>query len=881
MSPGHADQELILVSNRTAQQLTLAEIAQARGDGRPFAAPPVKVLSLWAGELLVTALLLLGRRAPVTPSHFRIRRLWEDAIRDSGRADWPASDVAALAREAMEADRLCEHWLRPEGLVPGRDWDDEGFCAWRGPVHARMADAGWLNPAEQLRWLRGLLDDDEEWPTTLPMGIRLRGFLELTTLERQLLAALKRRGVAHVLEAPEPCETPREERVFRSVHDEIRAVADWARSRRDAGDGRIGVAVNDLVRLRPAIERAFAQAFHPEAALAAARPDGADYHVHGGAPLAEQPSVLAALDLIEHSLAGVRAPFSFGRISRWLLSPCWAGADSERMGRARLELHLRQRRRFEWSLAAVASEAQAFDVPELVTRVSRMADARGDGTQPQRMRSILHHWGWPGPLARGEGVRRLVEGFRAVLEEVAFCGIGDDREALTVVRQLCRERRVPGPGGPLSPVQVVDLEDMPGHRFDAVWVLNVHADNWPAPVRGNRLLPFTMVRHVPRGRSEGQFQHARRTRDSVLACAPDVRFSRASQVDGTPTAPSALLGIVNPDAAPAEPEATPAATLARSAWPGLGLPASAAERDRLLPMTLEPGPTLGEGVHELKGAVGVLNTQSACPWAAFLVHRLGAVFPPTPSAFADASYTGGLVHAALERLYRPHAGTGASPGVDEVAAAVDEALTARHAALVLAPAALAAERRRLEVLLREWLAHERGLPFGAAWRLEAERDAALAGFRFTVRMDRLDRLGDGALVLDYKTGARKTPAWDRERPTQLQLPLYAVLASGDDRPVQGVGLLYVRSGDMGQVLWSADPDLKGRGMTPLTGAEAPFPDWDAAVAAWRQTLERLLREYRDGDTRFVVHDRDALRYLGLELLLRLDGAEKTEDRAHG
>lgn len=882
---------LTLVPNRNAQQLELAAHARcrvpsparsrsrseapSRGGSDAFRAPAVDVLSLWAGKQLETCLLLLGRRAPAVPSRVRIRRLWTAAIERSVDRDWQAGDIAALAREAMEADRLSEHWLRPQGLVPGESWNDEMFCAWRAEVHREMAREGWLNSAEQLRWLTGLLDDTPNWPTTLPRRLRLVGFLELTRLERRLLDVLARRGIEVVEEAPGPAASETQYRVFRDIHDEMRSAALWARDRLASGCEAVCVAVNGLAGRRPELERVFQQTFHPAHGLALKAPGSSQAHVHGGSALADQALVVTAMDLLEFDLAGPRRPFPFARISRWLRSPAWAGAGEECSARALLELRLRERRRPEWTLAAVAEEARAFQAPVLVERVGRMRLENGQAGAARRFHAALSHWGWPGPFARGAGARRVVEGVKAVFEDLEFCAVQDGREALGLVRQLFREHTLSGPGGPLSPVQVMDLEDVAGHRFDATWVLDVHADNWPTPVRGNRLLPFAMSGRVPRCRPEGQHAHAVRTRTAVLASAPEVVFSRASQSDGVPTAPSPLVPPSS-RSLEADPERIPAAPMARAAWPGVGQPDAVQERDALESRHLGPAPGLGQGEQGLKRAVSVLNLQAACPWAAFLVHRVGAEFPPAPSAFADASFTGSLVHRALERLYRPHTGRETLPDPEQVPEAVEHAL-ASGPANALAPGALAAERRRLVALLREWLAHERSLPFARPWRLEAERDALLAGFRFTVRMDRLDRHGDGVLVLDYKTGTIAKPAWDQARPTEVQLPLYAVLAENDDMPVIGAGLLSVRSGDMTQRVWSGDPDLKGPGLTPLPSGRLPFEDWGAALATWRGAITGLLDEYREGVVDFVVHHEGPLRYLGLELLLRPEDERSDED----
>ncbi len=867
MSQAIDESWLELVPNRPAQQLRLAA-GIPPGDTTPFAAPPLAVFSLWAGRLLQNSLLLSGRRVPQVPSRFRVRRLWETAIRESDRQDWQAGDIAALAGEAMEADHLCEHWLLPRGREPGRDWDDDAFCAWRRQVHARMAARGWLNPAQQLRWLRGLIHDRGELPMALPSEILLCGFPEITPLERDVLDALASLGVT-VNDVPSPAGAESSKvtsELFVEPGDEIRAAAEWAAAQRRAGKGRVAVAVNGLAAWRRDVERSFLQVFHPASALAGRAPSAADVHIHGGRALIEHPLVPVALDLLDLSLGGVRRAWSFARVSRWLLSPAWTGADTESEARAQLELKLRESGRFEWNLAAVAEQARAVSATMLVERVARLPDARDGDSPARRFFGMLRHWGWPGPGARGSGAAQAVEGVRQALEELEFSAISHDSEALSVVRRLCAEQRLPAIGGELSPVQVLDLQDMPGQSFDAVRVINVHADNWPPPPSLNRLIPYSLARQLPRTSPEQQLCHARAVQQAVLASAPRIVFTRAEQADGVPTAASALVPATERTG---ESLTVAGAHLAQAAWPGAGDRESTEGRDALEVHSRKPAPPIPADQDALRSVISVLNLQSACPWAAFLVHRLDAAFPAPPTPFADGLFTGRLVHQALERLYRPHIGQGSLPQPGEVPQVVAETLSVRHADLHLLPGALAAERRRLESLLREWLRHERGLPLGSPWELETEREGRMAGFRFTVRMDRVDRHGDGVVVLDYKTGAVSPPAWDDPRPTETQLPLYAVLMRADERPAVGIGLLSVRGGDMQQRVWSGEPDLKGRGFTVLTPGQKTGPaSWDEALDAWQERLTSLLGAFRAGENAFTVHHEGPLAYLGLDLLLR-------------
>ena len=110
------------------------------------------------------------------------------------------------------------------------------------------------------------------------------------------------------------------------------------------------------------------------------------------------------------------------------------------------------------------------------------------------------------------------------------------------------------------------------------------------------------------------------------------------------------------------------------------------------------------------------------------------------------------------------------------------------------------------------------------------------------RLDRVDRLGDGRLVvIDYKSGAAHKFDAYAERPAQPQLPAYA-LAAGDQ--VAAVMAVYLGR-DSVKLRGLADRPgrVHGRGIDALPGGEIA---WSGLLRQWRERLERLMREFLDG-----------------------------------
>jgi RecB family exonuclease len=197
-----------------------------------------------------------------------------------------------------------------------------------------------------------------------------------------------------------------------------------------------------------------------------------------------------------------------------------------------------------------------------------------------------------------------------------------------------------------------------------------------------------------------------------------------------------------------------------------------------------------------------LEEFDVCSYRWFAGHELDPqLLEPVP----DPLVQGGLMHEALDRLYRERPGGDPLPRPASLGAWVE-----RGRELV---AAIAAERelgdhpaeraigRRVERLLERFLAEEAERETGGfePWLLEArfgehpdaERPVLdLGGWGLHGAVDRVDRAPDGsALVVDYKLASQVTPREKFEERAKLQLPLY-LLAVAEHWGAEPVGALY-------------------------------------------------------------------------------------------
>jgi RecB family exonuclease len=180
-----------------------------------------------------------------------------------------------------------------------------------------------------------------------------------------------------------------------------------------------------------------------------------------------------------------------------------------------------------------------------------------------------------------------------------------------------------------------------------------------------------------------------------------------------------------------------------------------------------------------------------------------------------------------------------------------------------------AERDRLVSVIMQWLGieKERAKPF-AVEMLEDNREVDLAGLKLKLRMDRVDRLADGSLILiDYKSGVQSHKKLLSDRPKEPQLLVYAAVM---DEPVDG---LYFG-------------ELRNRRARPVgQGADKHFPkqrgtnqpaDWDAFLQTSRETVQRLAVEFQQGHAE-VAPSHGACAYCKVKPICRVGASSASED----
>ncbi len=483
------------------------------------------------------------------------------------------------------------------------------------------------------------------------------------------------------------------------------------------------------------------------------------------------------------------------------------------------------------------------------------------------MRKLLQLAGWPGSRTLSPGEFRATEAWDSLLDLLATLDLRGPRLGYSDFLRLLTQQVNELPGfsiGSSAPIQILRLAETEGCSFDAALVLRATDEHLPPPERPHPLLGWAFQHSLGLPGTNPALT-AERTRASLrslshrcgdlllLHSTPDDAgphlTSLAAELGFQPVASHTLLSLV-PDPLPIELEQVPDDT------------------------PLPPLPSL-----QVPGGARVLELQAACGFQAFTSLRLQATLPESGTLGIDARRAGNLLHTVMDLLWAEVKTQGdlkalSTPGRDRlVTACVSKAFqrlrTSPQAGDRWSAAYLQVQERRLARLIHRWLQYEVARGEFVVLSREEEQFVSVGPLQLKVRPDRMDKVKDGLVLVDYQTSsALKTDDWLGERPDRPQLPLYALLAEPDE--VRGIAFARLRPGkDMG---WISLRDQEG--IFPASkGRSSLLHDFNEQIPRWREELDRLAHDFADG--RAEVNPKShpqTCQYCEQRLLCRLDAA---------
>jgi probable DNA repair protein len=662
---------------------------------------------------------------------------------------------------------------------------------------------------------------------------------------------------------------------------EAEAAAQWcaAQLERDP-QARLLLVVPRLAQLRHLWERALSQRLDFEAMLMAGTSSGeSPFALEGGQALSAYPLVATALHLI--AIAAGHAQFE--QLSAVLRSPYQAAPDHNQC--LRLDLWLRDHNVGEIQAetlprlkAAVSTQLGETAAAVLQRLMSALELHDGPVATPaawaQAFASLLQRCGWPGVSILGSDEQQVRMRFDELLGEFAAIAAPVGRlqagEASQVLHDMAQRVAFEPASDDVAVTVTASLDD-PIVRYDGIWVAGLSAEIWPPAAQPDPLLPLMLQRDagLPEASAGAQLQLAvqrmRQWQDRAAHCVWSWSRSEAE----LPRDRSPLLS-------------EPAASLAECAVP-LAAGAAVSTPFELHTWLVAQAPPLQAWrdatgpawppQRALRGGIKLLELQSLCPFRGFAELRLQAEPLPEPQPGIDPRLRGQMLHLALEQFWRAthDSATLHQCGPQALRALVRRCVQASSDEIIariprtIAAALLRRERARAERLIAHLIDWELTREPFETLALESRQPYPIEGATLQLRLDRVDRLSDGRLlVIDYKSGAAQSFDAFAVRPPQPQLPAYAMVAG---EQVAAVLAVYLgRESVKLRGLADRPERVRGRGIAAMPGGEIA---WPPLLQQWRERLGRLVREFLEGHAA-VQPQPGACEYCHLQMFCRVD-----------
>jgi ATP-dependent helicase/nuclease subunit B len=850
-----------LHASMVAERYVAARLHAGRGEaqGKSWERPSIQSIDAWLSTCWQEVRYNLAD-VPVLLSTAQELVLWREVIAAEGDELLNAEATADLARRA--ALTVLEWGIPLDAPEWGENEDGLRFRAW-------------YQDFRRLCTRRGFATRGDLW-TFVPQWIAsgdcctgkmaFFGFAAPSPGLKKLLGALRDRALVIPVKASPVAASVS---ACDDFEQEMEYAARWARAMfENRPDVSLGVFIPDLSAHRSSVERTFRRVFYPGSALRFEnkKDSGASaFHIAAAAPLEKDPLIAGALLLLELGASQM----SLADASSMLRCPFLSGATSERSERAKADLQLRRGRELEVSLRQLqyaAKDCPSFlRILHVVNRLKEEHGAYEDlPTWSEFIGELLQATGWPGENVLTADEEEVVERWNKALSALATLGMVAGavpyRSALTQLRRL-----LTGPGIEVgdwsSPVQVLDTRTAEALSFDAVFAVGLSEEAWPRGRPVSSLIPLQLQRayQVPCASQQSVQEEQRRMAAALFASGEEIAGSYS--------------GRLSPFA---EPYISAALQMVWQ-WSGK-LP-----RESFQPVALEelidsnapPFQLTGE----VRGGTGIIKSQSLCPFRAFAEYRLDARFPDDARFGLDPLQRGSFLHKTLELVWQSIetqerlVSLGPEPLRAVVNEAVGKAIASQRGSEFQQQTA-EVERERVAELVYDWLTEvelARTQPFQVE-KIEGERIFEIGGVKIRLRIDRIDRLQNGRLMLiDYKSGKQTANSLTGKRPSEPQLWIYAT-AVGEE--VGGIFFGQLKPRDFKMVGFSQEREFTSTKTGVLKGK------WDGFLQECRENVERLAQEFAAGRAA-VNPKKGACEFCGIAPLCRTyervsPGAELTD-----
>lgn len=880
-------QLILCATSRLSRGLQLHYQRQLSLKQTQWKTPQILTLQQWLSQLMQQGILAGEIAIQNIPAiHLNTtseKMLWQQAIQSCIQKHELADlfDVASLADAAMEANQFMIEWQVTDANLNDyfHSVETRQFLRWQQAFQALCAQN---NALESARILALQVEFLAKTTIPFPAAIELVGFDRITPLEQRLIDNLSGKNIKVTFLHHQQNNRNTQQIACDDIDAECRAAVAWAKDALTQNpQANLAIITPVLGNIRSKLADLLDDTFHPETVHPSLyeTPRIMDFSI--GAPLSEHNMIATALRLLRLASSGQKT--AQADLSALLLDTYW-GAENEIDTRSLLDAQMRKkltRNVSLQSLTLIAQKAGGDTLAQFLIQLNALHHAqtqwRGKNKPTYwatQFGQLLSNVNWANTHSLSSYEYQAQQSWLKALESLSeldtLIGAISASDAVNKLNQICTSSMfLPETIGDPR-LQLLGMLETSAIPLDGLWVLGMNDQHWPPPARPNALLPIKLQRdlNMPNADTDIQATFAQKVQNRLLTSANHIVFSWARKEADRELRASPLLNQL-----PFGHTAAIVSTIAET----LSANASQQTNIELIQDHMAPAITAAE---KLRGGSALFEAQAICPAWAFYQYRLGAKSLESPTDGLDSLARGNLTHAVLQLFWDKCSSLVNLKSLSEpqlvtaINAAIDAAFAEAHNIENVPKQILNIEQQRLQPLINTWLQLEMQRADFTVEACEAEHKLIIEGIEITLRVDRIDALSDGGLVIiDYKTGSSKPShsSWADERITKPQIPLYAALVLKDQQVVAAcfakVDLL--ESQFSGVAANEVLPNIKPFADLKNGSVFTDFADFEALILHWQQSLTAIAQEIKNGVANVQFENAADLLYCEVKPLLRL------------
>lgn len=812
--------------------------------------------------------------------------VWTQIIENSSQTI-PLLNPEDTAAQVSQSYQDIQQWALWESLLDGSahyqsNLDVATFIEWAQTYQAVCNERQLISLVDCTRLLIDSFESSEH--AYLPDEIALSNFDDPPPLYSRLFLALgKATGVSNNNPKTAAYNTAASRHVFPDRDQEIKNCAQWALKLCKAEpDAHIGIIMPSAAPDKGSVIRRFEDIFNSKNAIAPLDTEALFNSTGDSVPLTSFGMIHDALLL----LSLFATDQDSNEICRLLQSP-FLLSDSEET-ESLLQAQLIMRRNFS-SRCSITEVSQILEnvklkshSPQFAQRLLQSKTALrslpNHGTPRQwatLFSETLESFQWPRSSLSVDENKLLVlwqEGLALFSESAINLGKLDHRTALKKLRSLLSQLS-PRPGfSSKRQLSFYTVSEAIGLRFDHAWLLGFDDQSWPQPSSPSPFLPYVLQREhcMPASHGENQFAMAQQSFQALTASVQQILVFSHFETDNDQQlrASSFIKGV------------TPSHAIRADTWPLNSYCKSTQHNHELATVGDNAAPLLAANA-KIRGGQSVLSNQSSCPFRGFAKHRLNADTLQQFSSGLSSMARGTAVHIAMETFYSEINTSDDLASISKpdlklkIEAASRDAVDYlnRNFRRVMTPKFSEIEQSRLEILLSLFVELDVKRQDFSVLSREKSYEWQHGNLLLRLKMDRVDKLADNSLALiDYKTGkhAASRQSWLQERPEDMQLPLYFVVASESEEAE--IGALTIAHVNIEKIEFTglAATESFGQSLKPVADDDKIEFSWEELGAFWSERVTMLADEFIASKCNVnPVNDHKTCEYCGLQSLCRV------------